>query len=67
MAAKIKFRDYKNYPRKIIEAARFRDEYDDESDGAFFAISEEMGLTDALVELAEWENEHTEESADGNK
>jgi hypothetical protein len=58
---KIKFRDYKNYPPEILNAAHFRDEYDDLPDGAFFAIAEEQDLTDALVEMAEWENENTNE------
>jgi len=56
---KIKFRDYKNYPHEIMNACIFRDTYDELPDGAFFAIAEEHDLYDALIAMAEWENENT--------
>jgi hypothetical protein len=59
---KVKFRDYKKYPKGIMDACNFRDEYDDEPDGAFFAIARERGLYDALEEMAIWENENTTQS-----
>ena len=60
---KVKFRSYKNYPSHIMDACRFRDEYDDLPDGAFFAIATEQGLYDALIEMAEWENANTSQEA----
>ena len=51
----ITFRDYKQYPLNIMDACRFRDDYDDEPDGAFFAIAAEQELSDALEDMAEWE------------
>jgi hypothetical protein len=42
-----------------MNAARFRDEYDDEPDGAFFAIADEQGLTEELIEMAEWKAANT--------
>jgi len=59
MSKKIKFRDYKNYPREIMDACYFRDEYDELPDGAFFAVAEEKDLFDALIEMADWENKNT--------
>jgi hypothetical protein len=59
MSEKIKFRDYSKYPPGIMEACHFRDDFDDEPDGAFFALAEERGLTDALIEMADWEMENT--------
>jgi len=56
---KIKFRDYSKYPPEIMDACRFRDAYDDEPDGAFFAIARGQGLYDALQEMADWEWENT--------
>lgn len=56
----IEFRDYSKYPIEIMNAVRFRDEYDDLPDGAFFAIAEDQGLTDALIEMAEWEHKNTD-------
>jgi len=56
---KIKFQDYKNYPPEIMQACRFRDAYDDEPDGAFFGIAEEHSLYEALIAMAEWEDENT--------
>ena len=60
MSKKIKFRDYSKYPIRIMAACHFRDEYGDEPDGAFFAIAEEMGLTDALEKMAVWEWDNVE-------
>ena len=62
---KIKFRDYKHYPKHILNACYFRDDYDDEPDGAFFVIANEQEIYDDLIEVAEWENENTDLS--GNK
>jgi len=59
---KIKFRDYRNYPDGIMAACVFRDDYDELPDGAFFAVAEEYGLTDALIEMAEWETKNTDVS-----
>lgn len=59
MTEKVKFRDYKNYPEEILEAAHFRDEYDDLPDGAFWAMAEEKGLLDDIIAMSEWENENT--------
>lgn len=56
----IEFRDYSKYPIEIMNAAHFRDEYDDLPDGAFFAIAEDQGLKDALIEMAEWEHNNTD-------
>lgn len=56
----IRFRDYKNYPDDIMDACRFRDEYDDLPDGAFFAIAEEQGVTDFLTKMADWEWNNTD-------
>ncbi|MBU1661313.1 MAG: hypothetical protein KKD28_07555 [Chloroflexi bacterium] len=56
---KVKFSDYKKYPREIMDACYFRDEFDELPGGAFFAIAEERGLMYALVEMAEWEKENT--------
>lgn len=56
----IKFRDYSKYPVTIMSAARFRDEYDDLPDGAYFAIAKSQGLYNALIKLAEWEHENTD-------
>lgn len=58
---KIKFRDYKNYPDEIMDTCFFRDANDDMPDGAFFAIAEEEGMIDALIQMAEWENANTKE------
>lgn len=60
MITKVKFRDYSKYPPEIMEAAHFRDEYDDLPDGAFFAMAEDQGLLDALVEMADWEHVNTD-------
>ncbi len=57
--AKIKFRDYRHYPASILGACSFRDAYDDEPDGAFFAIAEEQGMMDALIAMATWEHANT--------
>ncbi len=51
----ITFRDYQYYPSEIMDACRFRDEYDSEPDGAYFEIARQQGLYDALNEMAEWE------------
>ncbi len=59
MKKKVKFRDYRNYPREIMDACDFRDQFDELPDGAFFAIAEERGLMYALVEMAEWEKKNT--------
>ena len=42
-----------------MNACKFRDEYDDLPDGAYYAIAEAQGLTDELVEMAEWEWKNT--------
>lgn len=51
----IAIRRYEQYPEELIEAAAFRDQFDDLPDGAFLAIAEEMGLADALADLGEFE------------
>lgn len=56
----IEFRNYKHYPLNIMDVCIFRDDYDEEPDGAFFAIAAELGLSDALEEMAEWEAANTE-------
>jgi len=61
---KIIFMDYQYYPKEIMDACRFRDEYDNLPDGAFFEVARELGLYDALDDMAEWESKntyHTEE------
>ena len=60
MSDKVKFRDIKNYPVEFQEAAYFCDEFDDEPDGAFFAIAEERGLYDQIIELAKWEKDNVD-------
>jgi len=56
----IKFRHYEDYPDDIMDACRFRDDYDTFPDGAFFMIAEEQGLTDLLMTMADWEHNNTD-------
>jgi hypothetical protein len=59
MTDKVLFRDYKNYPTELMDAADFRDMNNDHGDGAFFALAEEQHLFNALIALAEFETDHT--------
>lgn len=56
---KVAFRDYSKYPSSILEACHFRDEYDDLPNAAFFALAEERGLYEGLIEMSKWEQENT--------
>lgn len=51
------FRRYDTYPQELIEAAAFRDQFDELPDGAFFALAEEQGLYDSLIDLGEFEKD----------
>ena len=49
------YRRYEQYPEELIEAAAFRDQFDVLPECTFIALADELDLSDALVDLSEFE------------
>lgn len=57
---KIRFRNYKKYPPHLVEAGKFRDKYLNFPDDTYLEMAKKANLFDLLVELADWEAQHTD-------